>query len=335
LKDSFPPADDSALAGDSRRPRLAITLGDPRGIGPEITARALREPEPIDADVIVIGAEVPEVSGLDVQSVGRWSAGAGAAEAGRVSVSAIERAVALAVDGAVDAIVTAPINKAAIAAAGYPWPGHTEMLRDLVGAPETALCLAAEKTPPGGALRVVLVTGHMALRRVPGAYTADRLQTVARLTQEGLRRFWHIRQPRIAVCALNPHASDDGLFGDEEDRVCAPTIERLRHEGMEIFGPHPADTVFVRAMAGAADAVLAPYHDVGMVAIKTAAFGRAVNVTLGLPFPRTSPDHGTAFDLAGTGRADPSSMRGALQAAVDFARRTLTEPSDSDRLADG
>lgn len=323
------------MAGLKRRPRLAITLGDPRGIGPEITARALREPGPIDADVVVIGPELSDPPGLDVESIGRWSPDSGAAAAGRLSVAAIEHAVALALDGDVDAIVTAPINKAAIAAAGYPWPGHTEMLRDLVGASETALCLAAETTPQGGALRVVLVTGHMALRQVPAAYTANRLRTIAELAHDGLRRFWDIERPRIAVCAFNPHASDDGLFGDEEDRVCAPVIEELRRAGMEIFGPHPADTVFVRAMGGAADAVLAPYHDVGMVAIKTAAFGRAVNVTLGLPFPRTSPDHGTAFDIAGTGRADPSSMRGALEAAVNFAHHALTGRSRTDRLADG
>jgi 4-hydroxythreonine-4-phosphate dehydrogenase len=323
------------MAGLGRRPRLAITLGDPRGIGPEITAKALREPAPIDAEVLVIGPEMPDSLGLDVYSIGRWSLEAGAAEAGRLSVAAIEHAVALALDGDVDAIVTAPINKAAIAAAGYRWPGHTEMLRDLVGAPETALCLAAETTRLGGALRVVLVTGHMALRQVPAAYTADRLRVIARLTHDGLRWLWGLNRPRIAVCAFNPHASDDGLFGDEEDRVCAPVIEQLRRAGMEISGPHPADTVFVRALGGAADAVLAPYHDVGMVAIKTAAFGRAVNVTLGLPFPRTSPDHGTAFDIAGTGRADSSSMRGALEAAVNFARHALTRRPSTDRLADG
>jgi 4-hydroxythreonine-4-phosphate dehydrogenase len=335
LKESSPRDNRTAAANAERRPKIAVTLGDPRGIGPEITARALRDPEPIAADVVVVGPELPESLGLDLHSVGVWSANSGVAEAGRLSVLAIEHAVALAVDGAVDAIVTAPINKSAIAAAGYAWPGHTEMLRDLAGVPETALCLAAEQTPLGGPLRVVLVTGHMALRQVPRAYTPERLQRIARLAHDGLRDLWGARQPRLMVCAFNPHASDDGLFGDEEARVCKPTIERLRRDGMEISGPFPADTVFVRAMRGEADAVLAPYHDVGMVAIKTAAFGRAVNVTLGLPFPRTSPDHGTAFDLAGTGRADASSMRAAIETAVNFARRTLTAPSDADRLADG
>ncbi len=267
--------------------------------------------------------------------MGGWRPDLGQAEAGRLSVLAIRRAVELASAGDVDAIVTAPINKAAMAAAGHPWPGHTEMLRDLTGAPLTALCLAAEDTPFGAPLRVVLVTGHLALAQVPEAYTTQRLLNVGRLAAADLARWWGITQPRLAVCAFNPHASDDGLFGDEESRICAPAIEQLRAAGIAATGPFPADTVFVRAMRGEFDAVLAPYHDVGMVAIKTAAFGKAVNVTLGLPFPRTSPDHGTAFDIAGTGRADPGSMRAALEAAAAFAGRALTLDASSRKLADG
>lgn len=325
----------SHSGGTTPRPRIAVTLGDPRGIGPEITVRALREPAPLDAETVVIGPEgLPGLEGLPFDSVGRWRDGLGAADAGRLSYLAVERAVALASSGDVDAIVTAPISKAALAAAGYGWPGHTEMLRDLTGAPRTALCLAAEETPFGSPLRVVLVTGHIALREVPRAYTVELLCHVARLAREGLTRWWGLARPRLAVCALNPHASDDGLFGDEEARICAPAIAQLRTEGLEVDGPFPADTVFVRAMRGASDAVLAPYHDVGMTAIKTAAFGRAVNVTLGLPFARTSPDHGTAFDIAGTGRADPSSMRAALEAASRFAARTLTLHARPRRLAD-
>ena len=319
-----------------RPARIAVTLGDPRGIGPEIAARALREPEPLDASVLLVGPEgLDAIDGFELVPVGRWSTGDGAAEAGRISAQSIERAVSLASSGTVDAIVTAPISKPALAAAGYSWPGHTEMLRDLTGVPDTALCLAAEETPMGAPLRVVLVTGHMALRQVPEAYTSELLYRAARLADDGLRSLWGIEKPRLSVCAFNPHASDEGLFGDEESRVCEPTIARLRAEGLDVNGPFPADTVFVHAMGGAADAVLAPYHDVGMTAIKTAAFGKAVNVTLGLPFPRTSPDHGTAFDIAGTGRADPSSMRVALEAARAFALRALTAPSNSSRLADG
>ncbi len=324
-------------AGPPPRPRIAITLGDPRGIGPEVAIRALREPGPLAADITLVGPEgALDPQGLRLLAIGKWSADGDAVAAGRLSYLAIERAVALVTEGAADALVTAPISKSALAAAGYAWPGHTEMLRDLTGVTETALCLAAERTPVGGALRVVLVTGHMALRQVPAAFTIERIQRVARLAHRGLARWWGLERPRLSLCALNPHASDDGLFGDEERRICGPALTGLRAEGLDVDGPYPADTVFVQAMHGEADAVLAPYHDVGMAAIKAAAFGSAVNVTLGLPFPRTSPDHGTAFDIAGSGRADPSSMRQALEAAVRFASRpTLTGGSNADRLADG
>jgi 4-hydroxythreonine-4-phosphate dehydrogenase len=174
---------------------------------------------------------------------------------------------------------------------------------------DVAMMLASEE------LRVVLVTTHVPLRDVPVLLTAERIVRTGRVTAAALRGWFGIAEPRLALCALNPHAGESGLFGDEEKRVLAPAAEALG-----ATGPLPADTVFVRAMRGEFDAVLAPYHDVGMTAIKVAAFGRAVNVTLGLPFPRTSPDHGTAFDIAGTGRADPSSMRAALALAAKLAR---------------
>jgi 4-hydroxythreonine-4-phosphate dehydrogenase len=301
-----------------------------------VAARAVREAPPGQADLCLVGPEgLDATRGLELVSIGKWQPGGNPELAGRLSTLAIQRAVRLALEARVDAVVTAPINKAAIASAGYSWPGHTEMLRDLTGVPRTALCLAAEETAHGSPLRVVLVTGHIALRQVPDAYTTDELVAVARLTRDDLRRLWGLDRPRLAVCAFNPHASDAGLFGDEEARICAPAVDRLRGEGVAVDGPIPADTVFVRAMRGEFDAVLAPYHDLGMVAIKTAAFGQAVNVTLGLPFPRTSPDHGTAFDIAGTGRADASSMTAALAAAVRFAQRSLTLNSNSDRLASG
>jgi len=314
-------------------PRVAITLGDPRGIGPEVTLKAVQHGDRSEAEIILVGPEgLPGLSGYRLEPVGSWCGEEDAAEAGRLSYRAIERAVELVGEGRVDAIVTAPINKAALAAAGYGWPGHTEMLRDLTGVDETALCLTAEETDFGSPLRVVLVTGHMALREVPAAYTADRLERTALLAHAGLHRWWALQSPRLAVCSFNPHASDGGLFGDEEERVIHPATRRLRERGLEVLGPYPADTVFVRAMQGHFDAVLAPYHDVGMTAIKTAAFGRAVNVTLGLPFPRTSPDHGTALDIAGTGRADPASMILALELGVRFARRALTATSDPGRF---
>jgi 4-hydroxythreonine-4-phosphate dehydrogenase len=299
------------------RPRLAITLGDPRGIGPEITRAALAG---VEADVTVVGAEdqIADLPARDRVPVGVWGQGSGepgggdrarAMRAGRLAGHAVETAVRLALEGRVDAIVTAPAHKHALHLAGFPYPGHTEWLAHLAGDVDVAMMLASEE------LRVVLVTTHVPFRDVPVLLTQDRVVRTGRITDRALREWWGIERPRIAVCAVNPHAGESGLFGDEEERVLRPAAEALG-----AAGPLPADTVFVRALRGEFDAVLAPYHDVGMTAIKVAAFGRAVNVTLGLPFPRTSPDHGTAFDIAGTGRADPASMRAAIELAVRLAR---------------
>ena len=296
------------------KPTLAVTLGDPRGIGPEILRAALATPEVADAaHCIVVG---PSGAGIAVEeAVGVWHGRPGpsspeqAAVAGGLAAAAIERAVDLAQRGVVQGIVTAPIDKAALAAAGYTDPGHTEMLERLTGA-ATAMMLASDR------LRVVLATTHIALREVPQAVTQAALVRAARITREGLRDWFGLAEPRLALCALNPHAGDGGRFGDEDMRVLAPAA---REAGMA--GPFPADTVFVRAMRGEFDAVIAPYHDVGMTAIKVASFGSAVNVTLGLPFPRTSPDHGTALDIAGQGRADAGSMVHALRVAAAIAAR--------------
>ena len=302
-------------------PRIAVTLGDPRGIGPEIAARALEDP--LDARVTVIGAEdqIALIPADARHAVGAWGLGSGEPEtggrpramrAGRLAGHAVEAAVKLALAGEVDAIVTAPAHKHALHLAGFPYPGHTEWLAHLAGDVDVAMMLASDE------LRVVLVTTHVPFRDVPALLTQDRVVRVGRITARALRDWWGIAEPRIAVCAVNPHAGESGLFGDEEVRVLRPAAESLG-----AAGPLPADTVFVRALRGEFDAVLAPYHDVGMTAIKVAAFGRAVNVTLGLPFPRTSPDHGTAFDIAGTGRADASSMRAALELAVRLAGATV------------
>jgi 4-hydroxythreonine-4-phosphate dehydrogenase len=307
------------------RPRLAVTLGDPRGIGPEIVARALEAP--IEADITLVGAAdlISAIPAAERVSVGTWNGGSGdrvdharTLRAGRIAGHAVETAARLALAGTVDAIVTAPANKHALHLAGFPFPGHTEWLAHLAGDVDVAMMLADAGPPTESAspLRVVLVTTHVALRDVPSLLTADRIIRTGRVTRTALRDWFGIAEPRLALCAMNPHAGESGLFGDEETRVMAPAAAQLG-----AAGPLPADTVFIRAMRGEFDAVLAPYHDVGMTAIKIAAFGRAVNVTLGLPFPRTSPDHGTAFDIAGTGRADPSSMRVALDLAVRLARR--------------
>jgi 4-hydroxythreonine-4-phosphate dehydrogenase len=303
------------------RPRLAVTLGDPRGIGTEITRRALETP--LAAEIIAVGAEdqVATIPASRRVVVGIWGEGAGeqgsagpgpsrAVRAGRIAGAAIETAARMALAGEADAIVTAPAHKHALNLAGFRWPGHTEWLAHLAGDVDVAMMLAADR------LRVVLVTTHVPLRTVPELLTTERIVRAGQVTRAALGRWWGITSPRIAVCALNPHAGESGLFGDEEERVIRPAVEALGASG-----PWPADTVFVRAMRGEFDAVLAPYHDVGMTAIKVASFGEGVNVTLGLPYVRTSPDHGTAFDIAGTGAANASSMRKALEMAVALASR--------------
>ena len=294
--------------------RLAVTLGDPRGIGPEIIDKAIQDARL--ASLLNAGLELipvgPEGTVVAVrESVGVWSSPAGTgdvAAAGRLAGLAIERAVHLVQHGRADGVVTAPIDKAALYAGGYNYPGHTEMLAALTGT-RTTMMLASDK------LRVVLATTHIALRDVPAAVTRNAIVAAAETTREGLRAGFGIAEPRLALCALNPHAGDHGRFGTEDDTILAPAAVAAG-----IAGPFPADTVFVRAMRGEFDAVIAPYHDVGMTAIKVASFGSAVNVTLGMPFPRTSPDHGTAIDIAGTGKADAESMIRAVLLCAELAR---------------
>ena len=285
-----------------------MTVGDPRGIGPEIVAKALADSRVGErCDIVVVG---PQESGVRVdESVGRWKAEGGATLAGMLSGLAIERAVQMAMAGDVDGIVTAPIDKSALHAGGYDYPGHTEMLGHLTGT-RVAMMLASDK------LRVVLATTHLPLREVAERLTAELIIEAARITRKGLQEWFGIAEPRIALCALNPHGGDAGRFGSEDSKLLAPAA---RAAGID--GPFPADTVFVRAMRGEFDAVIAPYHDVGMTAIKVASFGSAVNVTLGLPFPRTSPDHGTALDIAGQNRADPSSMIAATLLCASIVAR--------------
>ncbi len=312
------------------RPRLAVTLGDPRGIGLEVVTRALASP--LDADITVLGADdqVADVPAVRKVGVGVWGWGTGdegrvgaavtrpsspvprPALAGHLAGRSVEQAVRLVLAGDADAIVTGPVHKHALHVAGFHYPGLTEFLAHLAGDVDVAMMLAA------GSLRVVLVTTHLPLREVPDQVTTERVVRVGRITQAALAHWWGISRPRLAVCALNPHAGEAGLFGQEDDTVLRPAAEALG-----AAGPLPADTVFVRALRGEFDAVLAPYHDVGMTAIKVAGFGKGVNVTLGLPFPRTAPDHGTAFDIAGKGVADAGSMRAALELAVELGRRTL------------
>jgi len=268
-----------------------------------------------DAEIVLVGPD-DVIAGLPAArhvGVGRWEGGDAPdalALAGRLTGLSIEAAVRLWREGAVDAIVTGPGHKRALHAGGYPVPGHTELLRDLSGAKQVVMMLTSDR------LRVALVTTHLALRDAIAILTPERIVAAGEVLRRGLQEWFGIPEPRLALCALNPHAGEGGLFGHEEQRVLAPAARQLG-----IAGPLPADTVFVRAMRGEFDAVLAPYHDVGMTAIKVSSFGKAVNVTLGLPVPRTAPDHGTALDIAGRGLADPASMRAAVALAAEIARR--------------
>ena len=296
------------------RPRLAVTLGDPRGIGPEISAAASRDARvQAAADLVFVGPATAHGS-VD-ETLSAWHASGDAADAGRFAGRAVDRAIVMAKGGEVQGIVTAPLDKHALLSGGYDFPGHTEMLAARMGC-DVAMMLAAVRPNAGmvNPLRVVLATTHIALRDVHSTLTAKLIRTTAEVTRRGLREAFQIAEPRIALCGLNPHLGDGGRFGDEAQVLLEPAA---RESGL--LGPFPADTVFVRAMKGAYDAVIAPYHDVGMTAIKVASFGAAVNVTLGLPFPRTSPDHGTALDIAGKGVADPSSMIEAILLCAHIA----------------
>jgi 4-hydroxythreonine-4-phosphate dehydrogenase len=314
------------------KPRLAVTVGDPAGIGPEVVLRALADRERPPSTVIVYGPMLslldrgrrfglPMPQDLDVRVVDLPSEspirlGETSAAAGRAAAQAVLRAVDDAMAGRVDALVTAPLNKESLRAAGYPWPGHTEMLAERAGSGDVAMMFV------GGGLRVVLLTIHRSLRSVPDAITAAEVRRVVRLLHRELPRFGAASR-RIAVCGVNPHAGESGLFGSEEREILEPAIASLREEGIDVSGPFPADSLFVRASRGEFDAVVAGYHDQGLIPVKLLAFGRAVNVTLGLPFVRTSVDHGTGFDIVEKGIADGSSLVEAMKvAAALVARRT-------------
>jgi len=317
------------VSAEPRPPRLALTTGDPAGIGPEVVLKALASPDRPPAPVIVygpmailleraarLGLRPPQdldARLVDVPLDGPVELGRTSAAAGRAAAGAVLRAVADAREGRVQALVTAPLNKESLHAAGHPWPGHTEMLAEAAGTPDVAMMFV------GGGLRVALVTIHRPLRTVPDAVTPAEIRRVARLVHRELPRFG-VTAPRIALCGLNPHAGEHGLLGREEEQVLIPAVEDLRREGLDVSGPLPADSLFVRAKRGEFDAVMACYHDQGLIPVKLAAFGHAVNVTLGLPFVRTSVDHGTGFDIVEKGTADATSMVEAMKIAVELSR---------------
>ena len=314
------------------RARLAVTLGDPRGIGPEVMSRAARRfvNEDPDTGLVLLGPDGADPGVGEYRSIGRWNGTE--VSAGEVSLAALEVGVELAMHGAVAGIVTGPVHKPALQAAGSRHPGQTELLQALAGTGSSGMLMCAERTRLGAPLRVLLATRHIPLAQVAARVTARVLVEQTRLLIAGLRTDWAISEPRVALCALNPHASDGGLFGDEEERVYAPALEALAAGAGPVAGPLPADTVFVRALRGEFDAVVAPYHDVAMAAFKTVSFGTGVNVTLGLPFVRTSPDHGTAFDIAGRGVADASSALEALRLASRVAaNRAVAAARDGEK----
>jgi 4-hydroxythreonine-4-phosphate dehydrogenase len=295
-------------------PRVAITVGDPAGIGPEIAEKAA-------ADLRVTSVCQPVVFGAD-SLPGRLEIGRVSAAAGRAAYDTIVRAVAAARAGEVDAIATAPVSKLAFAEAGLPWKGHTDLLAHLCETPRVAMLFYSPF------LTVVLATVHVPLAEVPARLTTERLiETI------GLTAAWMplvgVPRPRIAVAGLNPHAGEGGLLGREEADIIEPAIAATQLRGIDATGPWPADTVFVRATRREFDAVIACYHDQGLIPVKLLAFGTAVNVTIGLPIIRTSVDHGTAFDIAGHNRADAESMVHAVLLAAELAtakanrRRTL------------
>jgi 4-hydroxythreonine-4-phosphate dehydrogenase len=287
--------------------RIGITVGDPAGIGPEIAIKAASHPD-------ILALCEPVLYGpSSAAELGRFAVGHVSADAGQSAYDTIVRAVEDAQAGRIEAIATAPINKEAFAAAGIPWRGHTELLAHLTGARRVAMMFHAEE------LRVILATVHIALAEVPRTLTGERLESIVMLAAAELPQFG-LPSPRLAVAGLNPHAGEHRVIGTEDDDVLRPAIEACRRRGVDVQGPFPADTIFLRAMKGEFDAVIACYHDQGLIPIKMVAFGRAVNVTIGLPIVRTSVDHGTAFDIAGRGLADPGSLIEAIRLAARLAQ---------------
>ena len=294
----------AATAVRVRKPRIGITVGDPAGIGPEISLKAAADPRVVAAcEPILYGPHNPDALAPFVP--GRLSA-----DAGRAAFQAIAEAVEHVRLGRIDAIATAPINKEAFSLAGIPFKGHTDLLAMLTHDGPAVMMFHSEP------LRVVLATVHVALRDVPRLLTRELIDFIIDLTARELPRFGYAK-PRLALAGLNPHAGEHGVIGDEDEAVLRPAVDVARKDrGIDITGPWPGDTIFARAARGEFDAVIACYHDQGLIPVKLLAFGKAVNVTLGLPIVRTSVDHGTAFDIAGKGIADPASLVEAILLAA-------------------
>ena len=330
--------------GIEKLPIIGITMGDPAGVGPEIIIKALAKGQdrwryiPVVLGDIGVLRQAAKVVGWrgrfrsieDPQEArrlpgcihilrprglteGPFESGRQSTEGGRAAALCIEQAVALALRGEIAAVVTCPISKAMLNRAGYDFQGHTQMIADLTGCDSYVMMLAGDR------LMVSLVTIHVPLSQVPKLITEGRVYKTICITHEALMRDFSLSRARIGVAALNPHGGEEGLFGKEEEKIILPAIQRAKSKGVNVEGPFPADTLFWRASEGEFDAVVAMYHDQGLAPLKLAHFYDAVNVTLGLPIVRTSPDHGTAYDLAGTGRANHTSLVNALELAVRIA----------------
>jgi 4-hydroxythreonine-4-phosphate dehydrogenase len=332
-----------------QKPYLAITMGDPAGIGPEIIVKALASPtvwricrpivvgsatvmkneierlnfpltmvalqgnhSPMEGKQIVKG-HIPVLDPLE-KPLGRFRTGKAARGPGAASVRCIEAAVCLAQSRCVAGIVTAPINKEAIHLAGCSHPGHTEFLADLTKTKDFGMMLI------GGPLKILFVTTHLSIKKLPGALTTKGIFKAIRLAHKAMRQYFQVSRPKIGVAALNPHAGEHGLFGNEEAKVIAPAVKKAKQAGLRVSGPLPADTLFGAAVRGNYDVVVAMYHDQGLIPLKTIAFGECINLTVGLPIIRTSVDHGTAYDIAGKGKADPQSLIQAIQLAARLGK---------------
>ncbi len=325
------------------KPTLAITLGDPSGIGPEVTVKALQHPDLVKNFHPIVVGHRPSFLG----AIQRWGQqfkqtapdefqirrfkvqyvevaseitaevpiGQTSKEGGIIAAAALREAGTLALQGLVDAVVTSPVNKEALHRVGLTYPGQTEFLAELAGTPVFAMMLVGHK------IRVVMVTTHIPLAKVAKSLTPAAIVEKIEVTYLALKHLFGIAAPRIAVCALNPHAGDGGCFGNEEATIIEPAIAIVRRKGINAVGPLPADSLFPRMLKGEFDAAVAMYHDQGIIPVKLESFGRGVNITLGLPFIRTSVDHGTAYDIAGQGQADADSMIEAIHMACDLVQK--------------
>ncbi len=330
--------------------RIALTPGEPAGIGPELCVQLAQRPcaaelvavadpvllaeradmlrlplrlEPVDPGREPIGHRPGVLKFLPVSLGAPVVCGTADVRNAGYVLETLRAAAAGCMNGVFSAMVTGPVHKAVINAAGHAFVGHTEYLAELAHVPQVVMMLTTED------LRVALATTHLQLAAVPGAITVPRLTAVIRVLNDALRLWWGMARPRILVCGLNPHAGEQGHLGREEQDVIIPVLQALRDEGIDLKGPLPADTLFIPKYLDHADAVLAMYHDQGLPVLKYAGFGKAVNITLGLPFLRTSVDHGTAFELAGTGAADSSSLESALRMAMTLtSARAATQTTD-------